>query len=87
MADRISVGGPDNLPDSASTAGHTNMQLTEAAIDPAFIDDNDPRVLLRLNHDAVDDISCLWQPSQGDEDIGQAGAAESIGATARDIQP
>ena len=34
------------------------MQVTEAAIGPAFIDDNDPRILLRLNQDAVDDIYC-----------------------------
>ena len=87
MVKRIRVGRPDNLPDSASPAGHTNMQLTEAAIDPAFIDDNDPRVLLRLNQNAVDDISCSWQPSQGDGDMGQAGAVEPVGATARDMQP
>ena len=48
---------------------------------------NDPRVLLRLNQDAMDDISCSWQPSQGDEDMGQAGATESLGATAHDVQP
>ena len=63
------------------------MQLTEAAIDPAFIDDNDPRVLLQLNQDAVDDMSCSWQPSQRDEDMGQAGATGSVGATAHDVQP
>ena len=79
MAERIRVGGPDNLPYSSSPAGHTNMQLTEAAIDPAFIDDNDPRVRLRLNQDAVDDISCLWHPSPGDGDMGQADTAESVG--------
>ena len=79
MADRICVGGPNNLPDLASPAGHTNMQLTEAAIDPACIDDNEPRVLVRLNQDAVDDISCSWKASQGD--MGQACAAESVGAT------
>ena len=52
MADRIRADGPGSLPDSASSALHTGMYASRAAVDPACIDNPDPGIPQHAHADA-----------------------------------